>query len=533
MLSAAWHRYIFLFGLIGLAAGMLFGTVPTSIPQIILAANWLLEGNFKWKWQQLKSNKIFWILASLFFLHVIGMTYTENIERGLDDLRNKMPLLVLPLILFSTKPLSIKEFKLLFGFFFLSVFVSSVCCYLVYAGFTKKVIIDIRKASVFMSHIRFSLFIAFAIIGLIYYSFKEKPLWIKISSVIATFWLLFFMYKLEMATGFISLVLVGGLLLVLFILKWLPKKVSLALVILITSSAGFVLNSALSSLNMYDRESSNKSNTMLEKTKNGRYYLQDTVFGLAENGNLITININDYELQKEWDLRSSIRFDGADKLGNGLRYTLLRYMASKGLTKDSVGIVSLSQQDIANVENGSSNYKYSLNSGLATKWRELIWEYIKYKRGENPSGHTLSMRLEFWKTAIYVIGDHPVFGVGTGDIQDSFNSKYIETNTQLDVVWRLRCHNQYLAIGVAFGCVGLLLFMFYLLYPAIVLRKDLHYLYWPFFLIALLSFFTEDTLETQSGVTFFIFFQTLFLWLGSASPTLKTSTEGVKQSTTV
>jgi len=127
MLSAAWHRYIFLFGLIGLAAGMLFGTVPTSIPQIILAANWLLEGNFKWKWQQLKSNKIFWVLASFFLLHVIGMTYTENIQQGLDDLRNKMPLLVLPLILFSTKPLSIKEFKLLFGFFFLSVFFYSTC----------------------------------------------------------------------------------------------------------------------------------------------------------------------------------------------------------------------------------------------------------------------------------------------------------------------------------------------------------------------------------------------------------------------
>ena len=34
-------------------------------------------------------------------------------------------------------------------------------------------------------------------------------------------------------------------------------------------------------------------------------------------------------------------------------------------------------------------------------------------------------------------------------------------------------------------------------------------------IIALLSFVTEDTLETQSGVTFFIFFQTLFLWLAS------------------
>jgi hypothetical protein len=515
MLSAAWHRHIFLFGLIGLAAGMLFGTVPTSIPQIILAANWLLEGNFKWKWQQLKSNKIFWILASLFFLHVIGMTYTENIQRGLDDLRNKMPLLVLPLILFSTKPLSIKEFKLLFGVFFLSVFVSSICCYLVYAGFTKKVIIDVRKASVFMSHIRFSLFIAFAIIGLLYYSIKEKQIWTKISCAISTVWLLFFMYKLEMATGFISLVLVGSLLLILFSLKWLPKKVSLALVLCILIASVFVLKSALSSLDMYNKNSSNSANILLEKTKSGGVYLQDTIFGLAENGNLITININDRELEKEWNLRSSIRFDGTDKLGNGLRYTLLRYMASKGLTKDSVGIISLSQQDILNIENGSSNYKYGLNSGLATKWRELVWEYIKYKRGENPSGHTLSMRLEFWKTASYIIGDHPVFGVGTGDIQDSFNNKYVETNSQLEVVWRLRCHNQYFAIGVAFGCVGLLLFMFYLLYPAIVLRKDIHYLYWPFFLIALLSFVTEDTLETQSGVTFFIFFQTLFLWLAS------------------
>ena len=121
MLPAIWHRYIFLFGLIGLAAGMLFGTVPTSIPQIILAANWLLEKDFAWKWQQLKSNKIFWILTSIFLVHLLGMSYTQNIPKGLDDLRNKIPLLTLPLIVFSTKPLDTKELKLLFHFFFLMV----------------------------------------------------------------------------------------------------------------------------------------------------------------------------------------------------------------------------------------------------------------------------------------------------------------------------------------------------------------------------------------------------------------------------
>ena len=113
MISATWHRYIFLFGIIGLASGMMFGTVPTSIPQIIIAVNLLLEKDFRLKWLRLKPNPFFWILISFFALHIIGMLYTSNITRGLDDLRNKAPLLVLPILFFSTVPLTQKELKLL------------------------------------------------------------------------------------------------------------------------------------------------------------------------------------------------------------------------------------------------------------------------------------------------------------------------------------------------------------------------------------------------------------------------------------
>ena len=275
MLPVFWHRYIFLFGLVGLAAGMMFGTVPTSIPQIILATNWLLEVDFTRKWQQLKSNKIFWILSSLFFLHLVGMLYTENIPKGLDDLRNKLPLLVLPLILFSTKPLSNKELKLLFGFFFLSVFVSSICCYLVYAGFTKKVIIDVRKASIFMSHIRFSLFIAFTIIGLIYTSIKENNILFKFFSVFITLWLLFFMYKLEMATGFLLLVIVSSFMLIIHSFKRINKSIALGLITIIAITSFIIINKALSSLNMFEKTPNNVANVLLEKTKNGRLYFNE------------------------------------------------------------------------------------------------------------------------------------------------------------------------------------------------------------------------------------------------------------------
>jgi hypothetical protein len=515
MISAAWHRYIFLFGIIGLAAGMLFGTVPTSIPQIILIANWLLEKNFIWKWQQLKSNKFFWILSSFFLLHVFGMLYTENVQRGLDDLRNKIPLLLLPLVFFSTKPLYKNEFRLLFGFFFLSVFVSSLCCYIVYMGYTKKIIIDARQASVFMSHIRFSLFVAFAIIGLVYSSIKEKNNFIKTTCVIITVWLLFFMYKLEMATGFLCLLFAGGFLIFVLSFKWLPKKIFLSLVLIILMAGVYIGINVLKSLKMFDKEENNSANTLLLKTKNGRNYIQDTVFGMAENGNLITINFNDQELEKEWNNKSALNYNGVDKKGNNLRFTILRYLASKGFTKDSVGVNSLTNEEINLIENGNTNFKYSINSGLFGKWRELVYEYYNYKIGENPSGHSVTMRFEFWKTATFIVYQNRVFGVGTGDIQDSFNTMYEKTKSKLDLVWRLRCHNQYLAITVAFGFFGLCIFLIYLFYPAIVLRKKLHYLYWPFFIIALLSFVTEDTLETQSGVTFFIFFHTLFLWLAS------------------
>jgi len=96
---------------------------------------------------------------------------------------------------------------------------------------------------------------------------------------------------------------------------------------------------------------------------------------MAENGTLILINVCDAELVREWPYRSHLPFDGKDKKGNNLRYTLLRYLASKKLTKDSVGISKLSTDDIKNIENGQTNYLFNSSSGLASKWREIVWEY--------------------------------------------------------------------------------------------------------------------------------------------------------------
>ena len=124
------------------------------------------------------------------------------------------------------------------------------------------------------------------------------------------------------------------------------------------------------------------------------------------------------------------------------------------------------------------------------------------------------MRFEFWKAAVYIIKRNVWIGVGTGDAQAAFEKAYLRTDTKLTREWRLRSHNQFLAITVAFGVLGLALFVFSLIYPAFVLRKKLPGLYFAFLFIAAISFLTEDTLESQSGVSFFAYFNSLFLWLG-------------------
>jgi len=88
-------------------------------------------------------------------------------------------------------------------------------------------------------------------------------------------------------------------------------------------------------------------------------------------------------------------------------------------------------------------------------------------------------------------------------------------NSPLSKDSRLRAHNQYLSIAVAFGIVGLVWFLITLFYPIFLCGKSKSYLYVSFLLIAIVSFLTEDTLETQAGVTFYAFFNSFLLFIYS------------------
>jgi hypothetical protein len=247
-------------------------------------------------------------------------------------------------------------------------------------------------------------------------------------------------------------------------------------------------------------------------TSRGNLYTHDTVNYLVENGSYIGIYVCEEELRTEWEKRSEYDYDGEDERYQNLRVTLIRYLNSKGLRKDAGGMNALSPKDIRNIEMGIANVYYTRKFSLNSRLYKIFWEYQITRENINPGGHSLIQRFEYWQAASAIIANNLLFGVGTGDIKNAFADHYEKTGSRLDMQFRHRAHNQYLATTVSFGLFGLFVFLFSLFYPAIRLRKMLTYRYFVFWITLTVSMLVEDTLETQMGVTLFAFFNTLLLF---------------------
>jgi hypothetical protein len=235
---------------------------------------------------------------------------------------------------------------------------------------------------------------------------------------------------------------------------------------------------------------------------------------MIENGNPVMVYCCWWELDSSWNSRSKIKFDGGqDVNGNPISITLLRYLSSKGWRKDADAVSKLSDAEIKGVEHGATNALDAERTPIERRLYQVFWEVYHYNHGANPSGNSVTMRLELAHTAITTIKKHPWIGVGTGGQQKTFAAQYQEEGTKLGEEWQwLHSHNQFLSIGVSLGIPGLLYFIFSLWYAPRSMKRWRSYLYLAFFLVFFLSFLDDDTLETSQGVNFFAFFSALFLF---------------------
>jgi O-antigen ligase len=126
----------------------------------------------------------------------------------------------------------------------------------------------------------------------------------------------------------------------------------------------------------------------------------------------------------------------------------------------------------------------------------------------NEAPNSVTMRKVIWESAGEIISAHP-WGVGSGDANDALKEKYIEKNLLRPLNENLNAHNQYLQTTIATGIPGLILFIVAMLSAlwAAVLKPDYGYLL--FLILFLFCIITESMLESEAGVIFFSFFNSL------------------------
>lgn len=226
----------------------------------------------------------------------------------------------------------------------------------------------------------------------------------------------------------------------------------------------------------------------------------------------------------QWQKRSEIEIHENDQKGQPIKETILRYLAHLGLPKDSVGVHALTNQDIDNIEKGYAT-PLQAQKGAIARWADLQFQIVNHT---NPNGHSLLQRLEYWKTGMSIIAQHPLLGVGTGDVDRAFQNQYVEDQSPLTERYRLRSHNTYITQWVSYGIFGFLVLLA-VLYSVISPSRNPSLLALGIVWVFLLSFFVEDTLETQSGVTLFSFWWACLLVYNQQLSTVSSSRPSVKK----
>lgn len=471
----------------------------------------LALSNFVEKFRLFFKNKAGVAFSLIYLLHIVGTFYSSDFDYTLKELRIKIPLLLFPVVFTTMEKLNYRKVRVLMLFYVLAVLSGTFISlwYLLQKNF-----VDIREISPFISSIRFGLNISFAFFILLYFVFVDYNFgkYTKITFGIIAIWFAVFIVLLESVTGFVIIISISLVYLLWYIYRTQQILYKILLVIIVVFVPAGIIYKVV---DIIDKASSVPQIDFvnLEKnTINGNPYIHDTISHGIEDGRYVGLYICEKEMHKAWSERSKIGFndDGLD--GHNIKEGLIRYMTSMDLRKDYQGIYSLTDWDIQLIENGCANVNYIKNPGFKTRILKILKGYEVYKLTGDPSGSSVMQRIEYLKASSAVINENWLTGVGTGDLESTLYQKYDDMGTKLRKEFRYHAHNQYFAIIISFGILGFLVFVFALIYPPVKTRSFNDYFFTVFFIIMAISMLSDDTLETQAGVTLFAFFFTFLMF---------------------
>lgn len=158
----------------------------------------------------------------------------------------------------------------------------------------------------------------------------------------------------------------------------------------------------------------------------------------------------------------------------------------------------------------SSVWKDHNNSVLKFHGFDEITTTLKKEKLKKIDRSSSAVRILVWQSALELIKDNPLTGVGTGDIKDELLRVYNEHDYVRLVKRRYNAHNQFLQTAATLGIPAAILFFLMLISPLIFNWKRWHFLGLFLAIIVGVASLTESVLEVQAGVIFYALFASLF-----------------------
>jgi len=490
----------FLIGIAFLFVGLTFSKAITSLVTVYFILFYIVQKEDKQSLAFLLKN-----ISLRYFILLVGwmtlsLLWSKNKTNGIQLFGSNLNFFIWPIlmVLFSDK---INRYyrKILLLFTFIVTLVSLI-------HFTNFQFLDgyhdIREMALHVSHIRFSLMIVIALFISIYFLMNELKTSLRVLWFFVISWLLFYTYYSQVLSGVLAIL--GGL---FGIISYIIFKNSHRGVKGIAITMVFLLSILFTWL-VYDISSPEVfvlPKKIETHTKLGNRYENNIHSKIIENGHFLDLYYCEKEVDSSWKLRSNVSLEDLSPRGYRYKYVLKRYLTSKGLRKDALGVKTLSNQDIKNIESGIPSV-VELEKGFLARYKQL-----KYELSGNldPNGHSILQRFEFWKASKMIIIENWFLGVGLGSSKDAFLKQYKKMNSKLLIENQWESHNQFLSIWISFGIVGLLLFILWL---TSIFKNTLknNWLQVTIFGVLIFSFFVEDTLSTLVGMTLFAFFAGIF-----------------------
>lgn len=498
---------------------MMVIAIPTSnflmsMAQVLLAVNWLIEGQWHKKISLAKRQPLLWAFVVLFVVHLVWCLMSTNMDYALDDIRKKLPLLAVPLVVLTSSPLPHKRLNIL-----MLVYVATMLFVSAYSWVNHILNPDINYRSLFpfISHIRLALNACLVIFLLLCMGNKVlnsnmfSPLKQKIYLSVVIFltgWFVAYLYLLQSYTGFIILLTTVAVVGFVYIKRHCVAGRLALYFVMMTAMVIAVVGMIAYYTNSYYKLKTLSTEPLKSHTINGNDYTHG-IDGFVEHGNYLNNYICYTELEREWGHLSAKPLSYITPNGYSIKPTLIRYLNSKGLTKDSVGISQLTDYDVQAIEQGKATIYEADDKVLSQMMYRLLFEYENYRVYHRVKNSSLLQRFELWQNSCEIIARNSILGVGTGDVADEIRQNLKHNNSELKDT-DMRTHSQYLTFILTFGLLGTMIIMFFFVYAIKKQNLMKSLLFVAYLCIVLISFVSEDTLETAAGCLFSTFFFCVF-----------------------